>query len=87
MRLFVAIELTERCGAEPLPATLDSRSAGPLPIRNRPLAAFVAQLAATCLRLPQTRARRRCAQHDATGSYTTAASLTPPERPMLDRSV
>jgi hypothetical protein len=87
MRLFVAIELTDRCGTQPLPPTRDNRSVDPLPAGNHPLAAFVAQLAATFLRLPQTRARGRCAQDDASGSYTTAASLAWPERPTLDRSV
>jgi hypothetical protein len=88
MRLFVAIELADRCGTEPMPAAApDNRSVDPRSAGDHPLAAFVAQLMATYLRPPQTRARRRCAQDQASGSYTAASSLSWPERPRLDRSV
>jgi hypothetical protein len=87
MRLRITIELPDRCRIEPLPVVLGNRSIkDPLPSRNGPLAGFVAQLVATYLGLPQTRARRRRAQAEVSGSYVTSY-LSLPERPTLDRLV
>ena len=87
MRLLIAVELTGCCSSEPLPATLNNRSDAPLPTVTYPLATLVAQLLEPYLRLPQTRAQRRCAQDEVSGDYAATSSLSLPKRPTLDRSV
>ena len=87
MRLFVAIELDDRCGAETLPATRNNDSGKSFPIRNRPSATFITQLIATYLRFPQTRARRRRTQDEVNGSYADVSSPSWREGSTLDRSV
>jgi len=42
--------------------------------RGRPCGTFLAQLIATALEAPQTRARRRAAPHDASRAYAGAAA-------------
>jgi hypothetical protein len=88
MRLSIAIEPADRRPTQSLPVTRDHRPReGALRSVDRPLAAFVAHLAATRLRFPQTCARRRGAQVEASGIYSAALSLSYPEKPALDRSV
>lgn len=52
-----------------LPPTGDGRAVG-----QAPPAAFLAQLIATALKAPQTRARRRAEPGDASAAYTSASA-------------
>jgi hypothetical protein len=47
---------------------------GDLCFRGRPSGAFLAQLIATALKVPQTRPRRRAAPQDASRAYAGAAT-------------
>ena len=87
VRLLTVIdEMARRENAKPAaspnheltPADTDCQERSCKPQR-RPLAAFVAHLVATYLRLPQTCARRRRKADEATGAYDTAMSSSPVE--------
>ena len=59
------------------PATRSESHPGP---RGRPLATFVAQLIATDMDLPQTRARRRAEVEVVEAAYAATAADTPASR-------
>jgi hypothetical protein len=91
MRFQIVIKPADRCRSNLHLPCLDLQFvAKPSRAKAPPLAAFVAQLVATFLRLPQTRALRRGSQEDVIFNYTNAlnsiASIHP-KQPLLDRSV
>src|SRR5712691_5259389 len=92
MHLAVRVEFALHDGerrdrpARSLPMAAHSQAGGQEHPNGCTLATFVAQLAANYLQLPQTRARRWCAQHEASGAYA-ATSQPPAGRLALDRSV
>jgi hypothetical protein len=87
MQLSVTVKLADRSRARLLPATLDSQPLSAFAFGNRPLAAFVAQIMATYLRIPSTGARTHCPQSKLGRSYIAAPSPSLPETPTLDRTV
>jgi hypothetical protein len=54
-----------------VPTTLSGPSTGHTVVGQAPPAAFLAQLIATALKAPQTRARRRAEPGDASTAYST----------------
>jgi len=57
------------------------------PPLNRPRADFVAQVIATKMEAPQTRARRRAEPDAAAAAYGTHSRAAPPSGSALSRSV
>jgi len=55
--------------------------------RWRPSGAFLAQLIATALNMPQTRPRRRAAPHDASRAYADAAASSTAVGQVLRRAM
>jgi hypothetical protein len=79
MRLTIAIEMARRANAlaaEQKTLALQPVTKAEMP-PARPQSGFLAHLAATYLRLPQTREKRRAAPEQATRAYSAAASLAP----------
>jgi len=72
-----------------VPTTLPPESAADESIATsqRPRAAFVAQLIATALKAPQTRARRRAEPADASAVYATVAAGCSASSRTLSRSM
>jgi hypothetical protein len=91
MRFNIVIRLADRCRSKSHLPCLDGRFVEePFRASAPPLAEFVAQLVATFLRLPQTRALRRGSQEDVILNYTNALNSVArihPKPQTLDRSV
>ena len=86
---FVGRTSAAASGRALVPTTLPRESAvhESIATSQRPRAAFVAQLIATALKAPQTRARRRAEPADASAVYATVAAGCSASSRTLSRSM